>query len=759
MFIKTVIFALGCLTISTCMVFMNMHVDVRKRGLSELGFGENVQPNPEEMQANSATGELFSGRIVRTFAGAMKHGRSRTPSTTRAFQAPTCTKWSVVTTIYAATAAVRAAAAMPGWCTVIVGDRKTPQNYMRDWNATPGETVVFLSIAMQEREGRRRQDSVGAYMRHVSPNHFSRKNVGYLYAIAHGADYVFDFDDDNELKSSQTELLPWTGTHWNAQKVISNAPVLNVYAHINTTVNDAWPRGFPLELVKTRMHARICPNPQDIAVSGIGVVQFTADHDPDVDAVYRMTRTLPFYFQHSVDTPTSLVLPPNTYSPYNAQATLHTRRALWALLLPSTVAGRVSDIWRSFFAQNIFARLGLQLAFGRPCVTQHRNAHNYLADMQAESDIYFKAAQLIDFLSHWRDTSTTLPEAVESLWIALYERTYIEIDDVVAMQLWLSAVGDSGYIFPALQLAGTLPNSIPLASTTVLVQFNYNTNRRESERSANMWSKLCSLSNVILALPRSDPTVAGRIGGADEIRPNPGNPESLFRIVRYTGDKGFYSPLHNMIKVIRESTATTGVLYVHDDMLLSASLLSEIETTEDWIATIEPDTSVVPFQLLRNGTLTGPLPPTSWWWTTRCMSKFGELVRDPRLQRFWGTEMGLDLKVGPSDMLYVSTKNRTQMHDFTAILEIFAQDELFLECALPSAVAIMQQKHGVRVRLVQLCTAWNTSDRNNPDKWPCIQDKAYSAFHPVKPRIPNNRWAERFQQISLSDNSSSAECP
>ena len=31
-------------------------------------------------------------------------------------------------------------------------------------------------------------------------NSFGRKNVGYLFAIAHGAKVIWDFDDDNFLK-------------------------------------------------------------------------------------------------------------------------------------------------------------------------------------------------------------------------------------------------------------------------------------------------------------------------------------------------------------------------------------------------------------------------------------------------------------------------------------------------------------------------------------------------------------------------------
>jgi len=74
--------------------------------------------------------------------------------------------------------------------------------------------------------------------------------------------------------------------------------------------------------------------------------------------------------------------------------------------------------------------------------------YNYLANMNAETAIYFKAQKLVEFLSQWQDNSATVPQAVENLWVALYERTYIERNDIVAVQLWLRALRDSDYIFP-----------------------------------------------------------------------------------------------------------------------------------------------------------------------------------------------------------------------------------------------------------------------------------------------------------------------
>ena len=49
-------------------------------------------------------------------------------------------------------------------------------------------------------------------------------------------------------------------------------------------------------------------------------------------------------------------------APFNAQATLFMRDALWALLLPITVHGRISDIWRGYLVQRLFWDIGLMRA-------------------------------------------------------------------------------------------------------------------------------------------------------------------------------------------------------------------------------------------------------------------------------------------------------------------------------------------------------------------------------------------------------------
>ena len=144
-----------------------------------------------------------------------------------------------------------------------------------------------------------------------------------------------------------------------------------------------------------------------------------------------------------------LRIPPSTYSPYNAQASLHFYDAFWGLYLPVTVAGRVSDIWRSYFTQYFFKYLDLNLGFlPRPLVTQDRNPHSYLADFQAELPLYTKTSKLVEFLHNYEQEVRNVPESMENLWIQLYERGYIEFEDVIHLQNWIQALVDVGYTFP-----------------------------------------------------------------------------------------------------------------------------------------------------------------------------------------------------------------------------------------------------------------------------------------------------------------------
>ena len=171
-----------------------------------------------------------------------------------------------------------------------------------------------------------------------------------------------------------------------------------------------------------------------------------------------------------------LKVPSHTLTPYNAQATLHFQDAFWGLYLPITVAGRVSDIWRSYIVQALFKRLGLHLGFlPRPIVVQDRNPHSYEADFNAEIPLYTKSSFLISYLAdnYIKDNNSenqnSFIELLEGLWIDMYERGIVEEEDVLNIQEWISDLLKVGYKFPTISLdIDSNPNGNSLRNNTTI---------------------------------------------------------------------------------------------------------------------------------------------------------------------------------------------------------------------------------------------------------------------------------------------------
>ncbi|CAN0343703.1 unnamed protein product, partial [Ascophyllum nodosum] len=407
-------------------------------------------------ESSATGGHVFTMEIVRKYKGHRLDPKSLPDSFARPDEESMCEHWAVLTSIFDPTETVRQLGEMAGWCVVVVGDKNGPTEY-------DASGVTYLTPDDQ--------DALPYRIANILPwNHFGRKNVGYLYAVHHGAKVIYDVDDDNALIWPEEAIPHAEATEENKLLLFrgdESAVVHNPYPCFGGPGN-VWPRGFPLNAIneessvpcgviaekKYRHKRREAPRP-------LGVLQSLANHDPDVDAIYRLTYPegcLPFNFE---DSPSSAgespprVVPDHSMTPYNAQATLHFPEAFWGMLLPVTVHGRVSDIWRSYFTQALLPSVGAVVAFAPAWVEQVRNVHDYLADFQAELPLYQRSGALVAFLLEYRsqldeiDPSdgrfTSIMERVEALAITMYEYGILEEVDVELTQAWLQDLWAVGY--------------------------------------------------------------------------------------------------------------------------------------------------------------------------------------------------------------------------------------------------------------------------------------------------------------------------
>lgn len=148
---------------------------------------------------------------------------------------------------------------------------------------------------------------------------------------------IYDVDDDNALIHPEAgvphALSPFTPGSTTSFAVGPEASVHNPYGCFGGPGN-VWPRGFPLDSINDADSNRCDEVAVDPAGENappeegwrLGVVQALANHDPDVDAVYRLTYPpggLPFDFQVPDPVPEGMsslkIVPPAAFTPYNAQ--------------------------------------------------------------------------------------------------------------------------------------------------------------------------------------------------------------------------------------------------------------------------------------------------------------------------------------------------------------------------------------------------------------------------------------------------------
>jgi hypothetical protein len=286
----------------------------------------------------------------------------------------TKTQFVVITSINPPTDAVRAFAAWPDWQTIVVGDRKSPPTFVAD-------NVIYLSVEEQLR-------LFPEFAAGLPENTYVRKMLGYLYAFRHGATAIFESDDDNIPYADAAAVVAQdlAGSRATGAVLASDTGWTNIYQAFGAA--DCWPRGYPLERLRDAAPA---PAAETAVAAGEGapwaVLQYLADEDPDVDAIYRMTRGTPVFFARN----RQYRLAQNTYSPFNSQATLWLPEAFPLMFLPLGVTDRVTDILRGYIALACLWQGGRTLGFASPVVYQIRNAHNLLRDFVQEAGLYQNA--------------------------------------------------------------------------------------------------------------------------------------------------------------------------------------------------------------------------------------------------------------------------------------------------------------------------------------------------------------------------------
>ncbi len=317
----------------------------------------------------------------------------------------------VITTINRKTECIRKYHSMKDWNLIIVGDRKS--KHIRS-----AGNLVFLSVEDQKKLGYKT-------VKYCPYDHYSRKNIGYLYAMQMGSDVIYDTDDDN------IPLANWGLRPFSSGNILrSKEKFVNIYRYFQK--GRIWPRGFPLEDINQK---NTCSEVKKGRPVNIAVWQGMADSDPDVDAIYRLVFNNVVKFKRRP----SVALDKFHYCPFNSQNTFWNKTVFPFLYLPSTISFRFTDILRGYVAQRLFWELDHHLGFEGATVVQQRNAHSLLKDFIDEMPCYLHTKAIVEALDAL--SLRACPQSdLEKVYRMLVLKSHVPAGELNVLRAWLADV-------------------------------------------------------------------------------------------------------------------------------------------------------------------------------------------------------------------------------------------------------------------------------------------------------------------------------
>ncbi|KAG6427077.1 hypothetical protein SASPL_111317 [Salvia splendens] len=349
-------------------------------------------------------------------------------------------KWIVVSVADYPSDSLKRMARIKGWQILAIGNSRTP----KDWEL---KGAIYLSLETQAQLGFRVVD----YLPYDS---YVRKSVGYLFAIQHGAQKIYDVDDRGNVIGDDI------GKHFDVELVGEGArqEVILQYSHENpnrTVVNpyihfgqrSVWPRGLPLENVGDIGH-------EEFYTEVFGGKQFIqqgiSNGLPDVDSVFYFTRkaSLEAFDIRFDDRAPKVALPQGTMVPVNSFNTIFHSSAFWGLMLPVSVSTMASDVLRGYWAQRLLWELGGYVVVYPP--TAHRYDKVEAYPFSEEKDLHVNVGRLINFLVAWRSSKHRLFEKILELSYVMAEEGFWTEKDLHFTAAWLQDLLAVGYQQPRL---------------------------------------------------------------------------------------------------------------------------------------------------------------------------------------------------------------------------------------------------------------------------------------------------------------------
>ena len=223
------------------------------------------------------------------------------------------------------------------WKIVVISNNNKIDKKWKELNNS--NKMIYISLEEQMKLGYN-------ILKYLSFNSYARKNIGYLYAIQHGAKEIFEINEDIAISDFNSFNLSFSNNKI-YYGIRNDSRMINPYIHFRK--KNIWPRGFRLSDIGNQCYNKFYSlDRRQLQLTPL-IYQGLINGVPDIDSIFQKTKISNYEYNFSSIEP--FIYFPGYFIPINSKNTKYLYDLFPFLVLPSTISEKISDILRGFILQ------------------------------------------------------------------------------------------------------------------------------------------------------------------------------------------------------------------------------------------------------------------------------------------------------------------------------------------------------------------------------------------------------------------------
>ena len=327
------------------------------------------------------------------------------------------------------------------WKIIVIGNNKTTDS---KWDIfINSKNLIYLSIINQSKL----EYNILKYIKNDSK---CRKNIGYLFAIQHGAKEIYEIDENLNISNYDSSFLDINiHNSYLCYGVRNDKIMINPYVYFRE--NNIWPRGFLYkDIISDYNNTFYYTHSSKVNLKPL-VYQGLINEIPDVDSIFMLSNFkvndggLNITFLKNEP----LIYLPGNYVPINSKCAKYIYDIFPFLLLPITINESISDILRGYILERFVYEFQGTVVFYN---TKFFNRNNIIKKfiLVEEKQIIFNLNKILDIIKSKTYSKKRPQKLMFSILSELINNNILKKEELEIYKAYLDDLSNIGYNFSKL---------------------------------------------------------------------------------------------------------------------------------------------------------------------------------------------------------------------------------------------------------------------------------------------------------------------